>query len=108
MAKKKKDTAEFHVRVVYGFLNKLKIVLLGEVLSGTIKDGMIVRISFKNGTVVGEWEILEVLHMDFINQQDNTNFKGLILRCKNKDDFKLLQELRVYEETITVISKKEE
>ena len=30
--------ARFQVRVVYGFENKLKIVLLGELISGIIED----------------------------------------------------------------------
>ncbi len=40
MARKlKKQTTTFKVRVVYGFLDKLEIVLLGEIQQGKIEEG---------------------------------------------------------------------
>ena len=102
---KKQKEIKFSVKVSYGFLPKLKIVLLGEILSGEVEDGMLVQVALDSGIVVGTWEIWEVLHMDFINQYDSNNFKGLMLKCKNKEDFKLLQSLRVYDEVITIIKK---
>jgi len=97
------DDILFNVRVVYGFLHKLEIVLLGEVLDGEIEDDMVVQVRFEGGTVAGTWEIMEVLHMDFLNQKETSNFKGVMLRCKNEEDFKLLQSLRVYNETIYIV-----
>ncbi len=93
----------FSVRVAYGFLPKLKIVLLGEILAGEVADDMWVQVALDSGSIVGKWQIIEVLHMDFINQHDVPNFKGLIVRCQSEEDFKLLQELRVYEETVTIL-----
>lgn len=104
MAKAKKNI-DYKVRVVYGFEKKLKIVLLGEVVSGTIDDGMFIQVSFKNGAIVGTWEILEVLHTSFINDVESPNFKGLIVKCKTLIDFELLRSLRVYDETISIIEK---
>lgn len=104
MAKAKKTT-EYAVRVVYGFREKLKIVLLGEVIEGKVVDGMQLRVSFKNGALVGLWEIIEVLHTDFINQQENPNFKGLIVKCKDLTDFELLKSLRIYDEVVSIVEK---
>ncbi len=103
--KKKKTEIKFVVSVTYGFLPKLKVVLLGEMLSGTVEDSMFVQVQLESGNIVGTWQIIEVLHTDFINQYENNNFKGLILKCKDEKDFKLLQSLRVYDETITIIKK---
>ena len=99
---------KYKTRVVYGFRKKLKIVLLGELISDAVKvdDGMIIQVTLKSGVVVGTWEILEVLHTDFINATENPNFKGLMVKCKNIADFELLQSLRVYDEVITITEKK--
>jgi hypothetical protein len=99
----KEVSNRFNVKVAYGFLPKLKIVLLGEVLDGEVKDGMWVQVLLDSGSVIGSWQIIEVLHMDFINQNDVPNYKGLMLKCKNEEDFKLLQSLRVYDEVVHVI-----
>jgi hypothetical protein len=40
--------------------------------------------------------------MDFINDADNHKFLGLVLRCKNEQDFNLLKSLRVYDETLLI------
>lgn len=105
MSKKaKKVSNRFSVKVAYGFLPKLKIVLLGEVLEGKVHDGMWVEVKLESGSLVGAWQIIEVLHMDFINQNDVPNYKGLMLKCKNEEDFKLLQALRVYDEVVTVVA----
>lgn len=106
MAKKKAAAhSVYRVRVVYGFEKKLKIVLLGELESGKVKDGMSVQVALAGGSVVGDWEIIEVLHTSFINQFENPNFKGLMIKCKNLEEFELLQSLRVYDETIYLIEK---
>ncbi len=106
MSKTKKNqsnkAAQFKVRVVYGFLKKLKIVVLGEVLEGEIKEAMSLRAKFPHGSAVGSWPIIEVLDMDFINNMENKDFIGLILKCKDEADFKLLQSLRVYDEIVEV------
>jgi len=104
---KKKTTARsvYRVRVVYGFEKKLKIVLLGELESGKVKDGMSVQVALTGGSVVGDWEIIEVLHTSFINQFENPNFKGLMIKCKNLEEFELLKSLRVYDETVYLIEK---
>jgi hypothetical protein len=96
------NKAEFRVSVVYGFKVKLKIVVLGEVLKGSIEEGMMLQARLSQGTAVGMWEIIEILKMDFINGLENKNFIGLILKCKDEKDFKLLQSLRVYDETVVV------
>ena len=102
--KKKQQSGVFEVRVVYGFKQKLKMVLLGEVKSGTVEEGMQVNITLNGVDNIGSWLIDEVLHMDFINNFENPNFKGLILKCKNTEDFELLQALRIYQEDVSVVS----
>lgn len=103
MARKRtKKDIKYYIRVVYGFEKKLKIVLLGELVGGPIEDGMIIEMRLSSGVPVGSWEVLEVLHTAFINQHENPNFKGLMLKCKNLDDFELLKSLRVYDEVITI------
>lgn len=104
---KVKKKIEYAVKVVYGFKEKLKIVLLGEAFLEDIDDGMFIQVSFKNGAVVGLWEIVEVLHTDFINQHEKPNFKGLIVKCKTLEEFELLRSLRVYDETISIVEKSE-
>lgn len=106
MAKKKKTARSvYRVRVVYGFEKKLKIVLLGELESGKAEDGMRVQMALEGGSIVGDWEIVEVLHTTFINQYENPNFKGLMIKCKSLEEFELLQSLRVYDETVYLIEK---
>lgn len=106
MSKSKKNIPEqnalFKIRVVYGFLNKLKIVALGEVLEGRIEENMKLKARLSHGSSLGSWDIVEVLDMDFINNMENKNFIGLILKCKDENDFKLLQSLRVYDEVVEV------
>jgi len=104
MAKKnKKILNTYKVRVVYGFKEKLKIVLLGELKSGKVDDEMSIKVTLDSGMEIGKWKILEVLHTSFINQHENPNFKGLIVKCKNLADFELLKTLRVYEEVIEIV-----
>jgi hypothetical protein len=96
-------------RVTYGFKDKLKVVLLGELKAGVVvEDGMCLQVTLRNGVVVGTWEIEEVLHTDFINQYENPNFKGLMVKCKNIADFELLKSLRVYDEVVTIVPKAKE
>ncbi|MCH2045627.1 MAG: hypothetical protein MK212_16040 [Saprospiraceae bacterium] len=102
MKKTKTKVAKFKVRVVYGFLHKLKIVLLGDIMQGKLAEGMLVRLLLNDTTVVGSWPIIEVLNMDFINDEENENFVGLMLRCKDEDDYNLLKSLRVYDEVVSV------
>jgi len=107
MAKSKKTAiktpAKFRVRVVYGFIKKLKIVVLGEIIGGQIEEGMSVYARLPHGTIIGTWEIIEILKMDFINNSvENKNFIGLMLKCKTLEDFELLQSLRVYDEIIEI------
>jgi hypothetical protein len=102
--KNKQESGIFEVRVVYGFKEKLKMVLLGEVKSGTVIEGMQVDITLNGVDNIGSWLIEEVLHMDFINNFENPNFKGLMLKCKNTEDFELLQALRIYQENVSVVS----
>ena len=94
-----KKSATFHVRVVYGFLKKLEIVLLGEMTEGSAKAGMSLN------TISGRWEIIEVLNMDFINQHENEKFIGLSIRCKNEEEFQLLKTLRLYDEFLDISPK---
>ncbi len=94
--------ARFQVRVVYGFENKLKIVLLGELISGTIEDKEHAYLYLNPDIQAGKWPILEILHMDFVNQHQSENYKGIMLRCKDKQDFELFKSLRVYDEIITL------
>lgn len=107
MTKKKEAKVKFKVRVFYGILEKLEIILLGEILSKKSIDATnaSAEISLDSGSVVGEWEIKEILHMSFINQYSNPNLKGLVLKCKSKEDFKLLESLRVYDETVKIVKK---
>lgn len=103
--KKVKVQGSFRVRVVYGFQEKLKVVLLGSLESGHLQEGLAVQVTLESGSVIGTWEILEVLHTSFINQHENPNFKGLMLKCKNLADFELLKSLRVYDEIIHLVEK---
>lgn len=95
----------FRVRVVYGFKEKLKVVLLGALESGKIHEDLAVQVTLESGSVIGTWDVLEVLHTSFINQHEDPNFKGLMLKCKNLADFELLKSLRVYEEIIHLVEK---
>lgn len=95
----------YRVRVVYGFKEKLKIVLLGALESGELHEDYSVQVRLDGGSIIGTWEIIEVLHTSFINQHENPNFKGLMLKCKNLADFELLKSLRVYEEIIHLVEK---
>lgn len=103
--KKATIQGSFRVRVVYGFKEKLKVVLLGSLESGKLQEGLAVQVTLESGSVIGTWDILEVLHTSFINQHENPNFKGLMLKCKNLADFELLKSLRVYEEIIHLVEK---
>ena len=104
MKNKRSDTkqARFQVRVVYGFENKLKVVLLGELISGTTDEKELACLHLNPDVVAGQWPILEVLHMDFVNQHQSENYKGIMLRCKDQHDFELFRSLRVYDEIITL------
>lgn len=95
----------YRVRVVYGFKEKLKVVLLGALESGKLHEDLVVQVTLESGAVIGTWEILEVLHTSFINQHENPHFKGLMLKCKNLADFELLKSLRVYDEIIHLVEK---
>lgn len=101
---KKKQLTQFKVRVVYGFLHKLKIVLLGDIRSGEVAAGMLVNVVLNKETILGSWSILEVLDMDFINDEENTNLVGLMLGCKDAKDYNLLKSLRVYNEVVCIES----
>ena len=106
MAKTRKAPQSiYRVRVVYGFQEKLKIVLLGELQSGKAEDGMWIQVVLNGGSVVGDWKIIEVLHTSFINQHENPNFKGLMIKCKSLEEYELLKSLRVYDETVYLIEK---
>jgi hypothetical protein len=94
--------ASFRVSVVYGFKDKLQIVLLGEIVEGYVESSMSIYVRLSVGTAVGKWNITEILAMDFINGTENKNFVGLVITCINEQDFKLLQSLRVYDETLMV------
>jgi hypothetical protein len=96
------NRAAFRVSVVYGFKDKLEIVLLGEILEGSVDAEMSIYVKLSEGTAVGKWRIVEVLTMDFINGTENINFIGLMVKCQDDNDFKLLQSLRVYDETVLV------
>jgi hypothetical protein len=96
------NTAAFRVSVVYGFKDKLEIVLLGEIIAGKVEASMSIFVRLSEGTALGKWEIGEILTMDFINGTENKNFIGLVVCCKDEQDFKLLQSLRVYDETLVV------
>lgn len=93
---------KYYTRVVYGFRSKLEIVILGELKSGKVKEGMHVNVVLSSGSVLGTWKIMEVLQTDFINQFESPNFLGLIIKCQNSDDFDLLKALRIYDEIITI------
>ncbi len=103
----KKTTIQgtFRVQVVYGFKEKLKIVLLGALESGKLHENLAVQARLDSGAAMGTWDILEVLHTSFINQHEDPNFKGLMLKCKSLDDFELLKSLRVYDEIIHLVEK---
>ena len=60
----------FRVRVVYGFKEKLKVVLLGALESGKIHEDLAVQVTLESGSVIGTWDVLEVLHTSFINQHE--------------------------------------
>jgi|GEM_PF-6229828 len=102
MSKKQAKPAEnrFRVRVVYGFLKKLRIVILGDIEEGQVKAGM--QLVTELGKELGSWEIEEVLKMDFINNHENQKFIGLQLICKSEQDFNLLKSLRVYDEIVHI------
>ena len=92
--------ARFKVKVVYGFLSQLRIVLLGERLEGELQVGQAMQLKLSEQTDLGDWTVVEILNMDFINHLENPNFLGLVVECKDEAAFKLLQALRVYEEEV--------
>jgi len=104
MSESKNQTARaaFSVSVVYGFKDKLQMVLLGEIKEGNVEASMSIFVRLSEGTALGKWEIAEILAMDFINGSENANFVGLAVQCKDEQDFKLLQSLRVYDETLLI------
>ncbi len=94
--------AKFQARVVYGFENKLEVVLLGNPLEGKIVKGMSAHVQIGQTSQVGNWEIVEIQKMDFINDSDDHNFLGLVIRCADAAAYKLLQSLRVYDEILCI------
>ena len=97
---------QFFIRVVYGFKKNLEIVILGELQSGTVKEGMHIQVKLESGNIVGSWKIIEVLHTSFINQYESPNFMGLVVKCNSISDFELLKSLRIYDEVVTILEKK--
>lgn len=97
--------AQFRVRMVYGFKHNHEVVVLGTTLSGKVEKGMISHATLEHGTNIGEWKIKEVLNIDFINDQDHTDFIGLVLQCETTESYNLLQSLRVYGETLVIERK---
>ena len=100
--KVKKNTmpTRFKVRVVYGFLARLEMVLLGELLQGPLAIGQELRVRLGEQTVEGGWTVREILQMDFINARQQGDFSGLVVDCQDETSFKLLQQLRVYDEEV--------
>jgi hypothetical protein len=93
----------FKVRIVYGFLEDLEVVILGKLLNkNKLKAGMEVHLILDNGTPEGNWAIKKVLQMDFINDTTEKDFIGLVVTCKNKESFELLKALRVYDEVLEI------
>jgi hypothetical protein len=92
--------ATFKVRVVYGFLQKLEIVLLGELLEGQVELGQTLQLQVGEQLLGHQWQVREILHMDFINAIESSDFMGLVVACHSEESFKLLQALRVYDETL--------
>jgi len=105
--KKNAPLAEFQVHVVYGFIAELKIVLLGETNGQLIHEDMHIRVQIGDGVDMGMWKISNIMRMDFINGVHDNNFIGLEVECKNEEDFKLLQSLRVYDEIIHIADLKD-
>ena len=103
----KKSTAantisQFKVRMVYGFKTSHQVVVLGHIITGTAKEGMSAEVSLNQGVPIGEWKIKEILDIDFINDQENTDFIGLVLQCETVESYNLLQSLRVYGEVLSL------
>ena len=95
-------TAEFKAQVVYGFLERLEVIILGATLKGNIEKGMRAHLRIGQTGREGNWEIVEIQHMDFINDIDGNDFQGLVVRCENVADFNLIKSLRLYHETILI------
>jgi hypothetical protein len=93
---------KYFTKVVYGFKSKLEIIILGELKSGIVREGMQVRVVLNSGAVLGSWTIKEVLKTDFINQYESPNFLGLVINCKDLHDFELLKSLRIYDDIISI------
>ncbi len=100
MNKTETNTTLYRVSVVYGFKDKLEIVLLGEIFRGEVTKGMKIVTKLIHGTQVGNWVVKEILNTDFINGHESKNFIGIVVACNNESDFKLLRSLRVYDEII--------
>lgn len=94
--------SKFKARVVYGFLQRLEVILLGNPLEGYIETGMRGHIQIGDHSTVGDWEVVEIQRMDFINDADDHNFMGLVLKCKDINEFNLLKSLRVYDEVLVL------
>ena len=94
--------SKFKTTVVYGFENKLEVILLGNPIEGNIEKGMRARVQIGQNSQVGDWEIVEIQKMDFINASENHNFLGLVIRCVDIAAYKLLQSLRVYDEILFI------
>lgn len=95
-------TVEFKAQVVYGFLERLEVIILGSTTKGNIEKGMRAHLRIGETQREGNWEVVEIQHMDFINDIDNSEFKGIVLRCENTADFNLVKSLRLYNETILI------
>lgn len=94
--------AHFKVTTVYGFKSSREVVVLGHLLRGDASSGTMARLLLNKTALLGEWPIKEVLDIDFINEQDKTDFIGLVLTCENMDSYNLLQSLRVYGEVLEI------
>lgn len=94
--------AEFKAQIVYGFLERLEVIILGSTVRGNIQTGMRAHLRIGDTQKEGNWEIVEIQHMDFINDIDSKDFKGIVLRCENTADFNLVKSLRLYHETILI------
>lgn len=97
------SSSKFKVRVVYGVRRKLEVTLLGHLEKGAVQEGMRLSISLNAGESIGQWEIVELLEMDFLNAEDVETFTGLVLRCEDEAEFNLLKALRVYDEVMDVL-----
>ena len=76
-----------------------RFVIAGNVLSGTIRPGMKVRISFNPSFSMAS----EIASIEHINAEDPATKIGLVIKCESEDELELLEALNIGDEEMEVV-----